>query len=194
MIIKCQVCDEEFTTYPSKVKKGRGQFCSRECYAKALSKRMTGKGHPMYGRHHRPDSIAKMRRKAQARAENQTGENSPQWKGGRHYSHGYLMVALSSLSPQEQETLGIMATRSAGRYIPEHRLVMARHLGRPLTKAERVHHVNGVKDDNRIENLELHASNRSHTIRHKELMAELSRLRVENERLRFLLATCRESG
>lgn len=77
-------------------------------------------------------------------SERQTGENNPCWKGGRIKQDGYVLIKMRN-HPN---------CNSQG-YIKEHRLVMEKHLGRYLTKNEIVHHINGIKDDNRIENLVL---------------------------------------
>ena len=61
-------------------------------------------------------------------------------------SHGYWKVPVPA---HERHLTGGAAA------IAEHRLVMARHLGRPLGPGEVVHHINGIRTDNRIENLEL---------------------------------------
>lgn len=67
------------------------------------------------------------------------------WKGGRIVNkRGYVMIR----SPQHPKANGKS-------YVFEHRLVMEAHLGRFLLSDENVHHLNGIRDDNRIENLEL---------------------------------------
>lgn len=85
-----------------------------------------------------------------------TGPSSTTWRGGRVNRGGYILVKVYPDHP----LFATMAT-SMG-YIPEHRLVMAESLGRPLKRTEVVHHRNGIKTDNRIENLELFASFREH--------------------------------
>jgi len=80
-----------------------------------------------------------------------SGEASPSWKGGRSIdAKGYVRIMLFP-----DDFYFPMASKIG--YVLEHRLVMAKSLGRILQDWEIVHHKNGLKNDNRIENLELNS-------------------------------------
>ena len=91
----------------------------------------------------------------------QKGKNHSNWKGGKSiHSYGYRLVNINLLSEKEKKLFEsmFMGHREKGNtslVIYEHRLIMARKIGRPLLKKEEVHHFNGIKTDNRLENLAL---------------------------------------
>lgn len=73
------------------------------------------------------------------------GEKCEKWNGGRKKNKKGHVLILKKGHPMADK----------GGYVMEHRYIMAEHIGRNLTKDEIVHHKNGIKDDNRIENLQL---------------------------------------
>ena len=77
------------------------------------------------------------------------GEKNHNWKGGWYLDdNGYKILKL------QRDDFFYSMTDGRG-YTPEHRLFMAQHLKRCLLPWEIVHHKNGIKDDNRLENLQL---------------------------------------
>jgi len=95
------------------------------------------------------------------------------WKGGITASGcGYLLETIGSDSPYFSMVKTIRSNR-----VLQHRLVMARHLGRCLKTNEIVHHLNGVKGDNRIKNLLLSSlKDHEHNTLNRALQARIREL------------------
>lgn len=102
-------------------------------------------------------------------------------KGKPLYSREYIFIADYTLSIDEKILFSSMLKRNG--YLPEHRLIMARFLKRPLLKSEIVHHLNGNKHDNRIFNLQL-TSQIDHPTENRKMY---QRLQDEITRLQNLL-------
>jgi len=109
--------------------------------------------------------------------EGRFGKDAANWRGGRQASgKSYVSV----WSPDHPNA-------SKDGYMLEHRLEMEKHLGRYLEKGEVVHHKNGDKKDNRIENLELFASHADHKQKHADAVAEVVERDKEIERLKKII-------
>jgi hypothetical protein len=97
-------------------------------------------------------------------------EKGSNWKGGRHVSsHGYVKFLLAPGDPRAD---------SKG-YAYEHRIVAEEKIGRSLETDETVHHINGMRVDNRPENIMV-VPKREHLFYHRKENCNLRLLGVEN--------------
>ena len=108
------------------------------------------------------------------------GEKSKLWKGGYcNLTNGYKLIIVKP----DDFFYPMVGHRNDGYgYMREHRLVMAKHLNRCLLPWEIVHHKNGVKNDNRLENLRLLPSQ----AKHLSSIAIVKKFNQLNARITFL--------
>jgi hypothetical protein len=193
--LACVVCGTLFLTWKSKV--GRRKYCGDACRHVSYKERV-GEKSLRWGKKHTAESRAKISQTRMERGVAQKGPNHSQWKGGRFLANHYFYVMIGML-PEDQQKIA-REMRPKHNYILEHRLIMAMTLGRPLKPREVVHHKNGVKTDNRPENLALMAWD-EHSRKHRQVERQLAALTAENAelkseiaRLKSLLATSRSNG
>ena len=142
----CFYCQKSFEVSPGRAKR-TPRFCNVKCYGKHLRKQIpwnkgvTAKDDP---------------RLATGKRHGMYGKRTPRWNGGRFVDQGYVFIWL----PKHPD-----ASRG---YVREHRVVMEKHLGRYLANSEVVHHTNGNRLDNRIENLSVMSARDHARLHHKK--------------------------
>lgn len=172
--IICEICKNPFDSYPCRI--GRYKTCSKKCADINKSKiaKERGYGKWMIGKTHSLETCNKISKSnigktgywkgkkfssehIKNRSVSQSGVNNGKWKGGKTFDKDGYVLILCKNHPFSINK----------RYIREHRLVMEKNIGRHLLPEEVVHHINGIKNDNRIENLELFANDiEHHKVRH----------------------------
>lgn len=142
--LKCKLCYR--VVYVPKYRLKTFGFCSVSCsarfnYEKLAPKMIQGAKNRIY---HQNDCSC-------FRCRSMKGEDHYNWRGGRQkHGDGYIQLYKPDHPSSDKR----------GR-IMEHRYVMEVYLGRVLDKDEHIHHLNGDKTDNRIENLKI-MSNKEH--------------------------------
>lgn len=153
------------------------KFCTPECYAE-YRRTLTGEKSWNYGR--RLNEEQRQRLIIARRTCDLRRDKVYNWKGGRITdTDGYILILHDTLCPEDQALFPHLKHR----YVFEHRLVMAKKLGRPLKAREHVHHENGIKGDNQEENLYV-VDRSKHMYLHMTVWKKIKELEEENKRLK----------
>lgn len=133
----CKVCNKVFYVHHWTIKERPCKYCSNKCQGKSKE----------FREKMRLANIGKKRSEKFKKALSfaTKGNKNSNWKGGiKKHRGGYVCLH----SPNHP-------FRSVDNYVLEHRLVMEKYIGRYLKHSEHVHHKNGIKNDNRLENLQI---------------------------------------
>ena len=137
----CKICKNVFYRY---YRHDVGYYCSKKCYQTTLP---NGKYvicvNCKKEKYRTPSKYNASKRQFCSfycfKAYNRC-ENSHKWLGWRMNNNGYMKCEMN------------------GKIISQHRVIMEKHIGRKLEQFEHIHHKNGIRHDNRVENLELWAT------------------------------------
>lgn len=179
--IECNTCGKIFTSYNP-----NPQFCSVRCRGEFSRHRVpVDKMIELYESGMSQEEVAnelgttqkviwtRMKEfgyKARIAAKrDQYGENNDYWKGGRVFdSRGYVLV----------KTPNHPRAKRQGDYVFEHILKVEKAIGRHLYEGEIIHHINGIKDDNRLDNLYI-TNPSEHSTMHNNGWSHLVRSNLE---------------
>jgi hypothetical protein len=132
----CVECGKEFFLKP---KAFHQKFCNRKCLKSFDRKKL--RSNPI--KHEEFKSKTRLKQRKKSGNNNLSPDRLTRIPGSGHVQDGYILKYIKH--PNSNKSGCVF----------EHVLVMSEHLGRALLKGENVHHINGIRDDNRIENLEL---------------------------------------
>lgn len=185
----CQSCNHPFQTH-TKEQAVRNKYCSQGCVSKIIGEANSGKKqkqqecgvcgnlfYPTWQSQKKPrvycSTVCSGKSKdwikmyaANGKGKKNPGkglkmEKNPAWKGGLTYMKRKGKYANQSIKYVRCPMEFIQMARKDG-YVMEHRLMVAKEIGRPLLRTECVHHINHDATDNRMENLMLFRSNADH--------------------------------